>query len=563
MADDFKPFESIGLCFSGGGYRATFFALGVVSYLNKIKYKETSLLENVEAISTVSGGTLLGVAYSKAAQEPNFDFEIFFKKFYGLFEPSNDKLLETAINKLEDNSVWEKNPHKKRSLINAFALTYAEMDLFKGDFKPFKNTTSKHLKHVCFNATDFSFGLAFRFQNTGMFGNSPLNNKQLNALKYNVQLGDVVASSSCFPLGFEPLVFPDDYFEDQKTADYKSLKSLERFIDGIGIMDGGITDNQGIGSMMNISEQNGRDSELDLIIVNDVGSFKMEPWQSDTSSIKNGSSLKQNISKILSYFQVKPLYWIILLIGIVLLVLNSFKLINNTAWVSLYILGSIITGIGITLTFLGVLAGIGKSIGIGWIKNIFKKSVPKALIDDVVSFDKLNINLVKRMLQDRMTSTVKMVNDIFLKQIRRLNYDLLYSKADLNHKIITSTVYELNGEKTAYTNSFKYNKAIKPAPSTLLKSIGLTASETPTTLWWDKTDITKNRMDTLIACGQFTTCYKLLDYILELKKDTEFQNIDSDAIHELYKLLLKDWKAFNENPLFLVEELKPELNFNA
>ena len=556
MLDNFKPFNSIGLCFSGGGYRATFFALGVVSYLNKIKYKEKALLENVEAISTVSGGTLLGVAYAKAAQEPDFDFNLFFKKFYSLFEPEKDKLLETAINKLENDAIWKEHPHKKRSLINAFALTYAEMEIFKGNFKPFKNTTSKHLKHVCFNATDFSFGLAFRFQNTGDFGNRPLKSSQLKELKYEILLGDIVASSSCFPLGFEPLIFPDDYFEDQNTSDYKALKSLDQFINGVGIMDGGITDNQGIGSMMNISEQNGRDRELDLIIVNDVGSFKMEPWLHDDSSIKKSSTLKNSISKILNNFQLKPLYWIILLIGIGIIILNSLKLINNNAWISLYILGSIITGIGLTLTLLGVIAGVIKNFGTSWFKNLFKKNVPEVLIDDVASFEKLNISLIQRMLNDRLTSTVKMVNDIFLKQIRRLNYDLLYSKESLNHKRITSTVYELNGEKTAYTNSFKYNKDIKPAPSKVLKSIGLTASETPTTLWWDKTDISKNRMDTLIACGQFTTCYKLIDYILKLKKDPETQNVDKVAIDYLYKLLLKDWKAFNENPLFDLETLK-------
>jgi len=558
MEEDFKPFESIGLCFSGGGYRATFFALGVVSYLNKIKFKENSLLENVEAISTVSGGTLLGVAYSKAAKESDFKFELFFKKFYSLFEPSNDKLLETAINKLNDDAVWKEHSYKKRSLVNAFALTYAEMDIFNGDFKSFENTTSKHLKHFCFNATDFSFGLVFRFQNTGMFGNKALNNSHLNKLKYDIQMGDVVASSSCFPLGFEPLIFPDDYFKNQSTTDYKSLKSLEYFIDGIGIMDGGITDNQGIGSMMNISKQTGRDRKLDLIIVNDVGSFKMEPWVSDNSSITNGSSLKSNISKILGYFKVKPLYLMVLLTGVVILILNSLKLINNNAWVSLYILGSIITGIGLTLTFLGVIAAIAKKLGKSWFKYIFNKKVPEVLIDDVESFDNLNINLVHRMLQDRLTSTVKMVSDIFLKQMRRLNYHLLYSKTALEHKIISSTVYELNGEKTSYTNTFKYNKDIKPAPSKLLKNIGLTASETPTTLWWDKTDISKNRMDTLIACGQFTTCYNLINYVLELKKVAENENIDTGGIDELHKLLLKDWRAFNKNPLFLVEDLKPK-----
>lgn len=554
--EPFTPFESIGLCFSGGGYRATFFALGVVSYLNKIKYKEVSLLENVEAISTVSGGTLLGVAYAKAAQEPDFNFELFFKKFYSLFEPENDQLLKKAISKLEDNEVWKKNPYKKRSLINAFALTYAEMDIFKGDFKPFKNTTSKHLKHVCFNATDFSFGLAFRFQNTGLFGNKILNNTHINKLKYNIELGDIVASSSCFPLGFEPLIFPDDYFKNQNTTAYKSLKSLDRFINGVGIMDGGITDNQGIGSMMNISEQSSRKRKLDLIIINDVGTFKMEPWESDTSSINNGLSLKHNVSKILNYFEIKPLYWLILLLGITIIILNSLELINNKAWVSLYILGSIITGVGLTLTFLGIITGIAKKVGASWFSNIFEKNVPKVILDDLVSFNNLNINLVQRMLKDRVTSSVKMVNEIFLIQIRRLNYDLLYTKPAIKNKIITSTVSELNGKKTAYTNAFKYNKAIEPAPSKLLKSIGLTASETPTTLWWDKTDIAKNRMDTLIACGQFTTCYKLLDYILELKKDTENQNFNNVEIDELYKLLLKDWKAFNENPLFVLEGLK-------
>ena len=557
MEKELKPFQSIGLCFSGGGYRATFFALGVISYLDKINYKDSNLLENVEAISTVSGGTLLGVAYAKAAQNSTFNFNSFFKEFYNTFKPENDKLLATAIAKFEDDDVWENNPHKKRTLINAFALTYAEMDLFKGSFELFKNSNSKHLKQVCFNATDFSFGLPFRFQNTGNFGNKPLHNSQIKKLQFKTQLGDIVASSSCFPLGFEPIVYPDDYYKDQNSNDYKALKSLDRFIDGVGIMDGGITDNQGIGSMINMSKRSQKKGELDLIMINDVGSFKMNPWKSDTSSIKKTTSLKENISKILNYFSFKPIYWILLLVGILIIIVNSLELIKNNSWTSLYIIGSIISGIGFTLSILGGVGSILKSIGKSWFKKVFKKNVPEALIDDISSFNSLSISLVERMIKDRVSSTLTMVNDIFLKQIRRLNYNLLYSKPSLNYRITTSTVYELNGEKTAYTSTFKYNKEIKPAPSTVLKNIGLTASETPTTLWWDKTDVSKNRMETLISCGQFTTCYKLLDYILELKKDEELkEKIDISAIDKLYKLLLKDWKKFNENPLFLVEKLK-------
>ena len=89
MATDFIPFKSIGLCFSGGGYRATFFSLGVLAYLDRIKYQDNSLLENVEAISSVSGGTILGVAYSKAAQENEFNSII-------LNDPSSSSAISTV-----------------------------------------------------------------------------------------------------------------------------------------------------------------------------------------------------------------------------------------------------------------------------------------------------------------------------------------------------------------------------------------------------------------------------------------------------------------------------------
>ena len=63
-------------------------------------------------------------------------------------------------------------------------------------------------------------------------------------------------------------------------------------------------------------------------------------------------------------------------------------------------------------------------------------------------------------------------------------------------------------------------------------------------------------METLIACGQFTACYELMDYILELKKGENSIIEDFTEIDKLYKTLKKDWKAFNDKPLWLVDELK-------
>ncbi len=575
MTKDFIPLKSIGLCFSGGGYRATFFSLGVVSYLHKIQYQGRPLVDNVEAVSTVSGGTLFGVAYSKAVQDPNFQFEEFFQKFYANFDPDKDKLLQTAIAKLSNDQVWKDHPHKKRSLINAFALTYADMDIYQGDFGLFAKPTAPNLKYVCFNATDFSFGLVFRFQNTGKFGNNPLGKSEVTKIKNDIQLADIVASSSCFPLGFEPLVFPDDYISDQESSEYKSVKNLELFTDGVGIMDGGIADNQGIGSMLRISERRKDENdpkkkrELDLIIVSDVASYKMTPWQPEPKAIYEGDNLKTKTSKILSYFGVKPLYWITLLVGVLLIVLNSFEIIKGQSWPALYIIGGIITGVGILLTIFGIVAGTVKSFAVNWVSSMFRKNVPKPLVDDVLTFRKLRLDLVQRMLTERISTTVVMVNDIFLKQIRRLNYKFLYFKKGREFRSVTSTVYQLNGAKTVYGRQ-PFNKAITTKPSTLLENVALTASETPTTLWWDKTDIAKGRMDTLIACGQFTTCYTLMDYIIKLKKkndenkeknkkddkDIELSEAALKDMDALYEALEADWKKFNKNPMFHVETLK-------
>jgi hypothetical protein len=146
--------------------------------------------------------------------------------------------------------------------------------------------------------------------------------------------------------------------------------------------------------------------------------------------------------------------------------------------------------------------------------------------------------------KERISSSTKMLTDVFLKQLRRINYDLIYASKGLKNKIITSTVYQLNGQKKLYSKRFNTNKDIIPIPSKQLKSIALTASKTPTALWWDQTDIATDRMDALIACGQFTTCYNLMDYILELKT----QNIVTDELDELFNQLNKDWIRFNKNP---------------
>lgn len=258
-------FENIALAFSGGGYRASSFGLGVLSYLKQVQFKDKSLLEHVKGLSTVSGGTLMGATYA-CYMAKGERFETFYDNFYKVLD--DDRLLGVALEKLDSDELW-KASHKRRSLINAFALAYHDL-LTKENFKFLKQNKS-HLEDICFNATDFSFGLAFRFQTTGRFGNYRLYNSHLKQLADDMKIADAIASSSCFPIGFEPLLMPDDYVSDHNSETYKAIKAKDEFKKGVGIMDGGIVDNQGIGSIMNAEVRRVNDGKsYDLIMVCDV-----------------------------------------------------------------------------------------------------------------------------------------------------------------------------------------------------------------------------------------------------------------------------------------------------
>ena len=155
------------------------------------------------------------------------EFETFYTHFYNVL--NEDKLLGIALEKLASNELWETS-YKKQSLINAFALTYAEL-LTDGTFKDIlkdKNNKS-HLEDICFNATDFSFGLAFRFQTTGDFGNYRLKNTNLTKLSVDMKLADAIASSSCFPTGFEPLIIARRLCHRQKNRHLHCHKTARLF----------------------------------------------------------------------------------------------------------------------------------------------------------------------------------------------------------------------------------------------------------------------------------------------------------------------------------------------
>jgi len=314
--------------------------------------------------------------------------------------------------------------------------------------------------------------------------------------------------------------------------------------------------------MQLLNDRRDDDKKLDLIIVNDVSSFKMEPWVQQKENIADEqSTIAQSLTKIAGFFTVKPLYWLLLILGIIMIFshfffTNDYCMPCTSLW--FYSIGLLSSGVGVLLVLIGLFLEFKKKKIKVNINSFLEKNVPRPILNEADAFKNLDISLVQRMLTNRMTSSVKMINEVFLKQIRRLNYKLLYSTPELQNKHITTTVYSLNGLATPYTGGqFKFNKDIKPEPSKKLTATGLIASNASTSLWWGKNDMDINRMDSLIACGQFTMCYELIEYVLKLQKSVidnkiTISKIDQDALAILLEDLLKDWQAFNMSPTFMV-----------
>lgn len=547
-------FENIALTFSGGGYRASTFSLGILSYFNDLEFKKGKLLDKVKGLSTVSGGTLTGATFSSDMANGK-TFSEFYTNFYAVLK--EDKLLGIALNKLETNKVW-RNSTKRRTLINAFALSYKEL-LTDSTFEEIKDNKNSHLEDICFNATDFSFGLAFRFQTTGDFGNYRLKNDNLTDLSKQMKLADAIASSSCFPMGFEPMVMPDDYVDDHNNSSYIALKTQDLYKDGVGVMDGGIVDNQGIGSIIkadNRRKNAPNKSQYDLIMVCDVGSYFMDPWKhAENKEAKDWGKLTVKGALLRIKKIVNQTWWFLLplLAGILIWVFNFIS--SQSIW-AVY-LSTFLAVIGLCgLIFTIIISLFKKKLDkkLKWLMGI----MPHFIKDKLQFFDDLKLRLVERMLEERGTSAFKMINDIFLKQIRRLNYNLFYSDDKLKNRRITALIYQLTEEQFVKTESDEMSAKQGEEhidttilfPGDRIFAAAKIAREMETTLWFNEEDIKVERLKNLVSCGQFTACYNLLVYCNKLKK-RGVDTVDAKLLDETINRLNSDWEKFVENPYWL------------
>src|SRR5438093_1207235 len=284
----------VGLALSGGGFRASFFHIGVLAWL-----AERGVLPAVEVLSCVSGGSILGAQYYLMVRDllqRRRDRDVTEQDYVDLVEQLQREFLAGVQRNVRTRALAELStslrmivqPHyaRTRRLGELYEkLLYARVQdgggtqerwldsLFinppdTSGFSPPRDNWMRSTKVpiLVVNATALNTGHNWQFTASWM-GEPPESvdaetdiNDRLRRMYYDqapgrykrMRLGRAVAASSCVPGLFEPIAFPRLY--PDRT---------------VSLVDGGVHDNQGAASLL--------DQDCTVLLISDAsGQMKSE-----------------------------------------------------------------------------------------------------------------------------------------------------------------------------------------------------------------------------------------------------------------------------------------------
>jgi predicted acylesterase/phospholipase RssA len=267
----------VGLALSGGGFRASFFHLGVMARL-----AEVDALRSIDVLSTVSGGSIFGAQYylevqnllEKATQMPGRDdyLKIIEKLQQDFVKGVESNIRMRAFANFADNlrMIFDKGYSRSHKLGELYeSELYAKVNDGKGQqprsmpdllvnpgygshgtqtFNPKFHNWRRRAKVpvLLLNTTSLNSGHNWFFTASWM-GEPPEQeeidcNERYRRLYYSqapqhlqrFRLGHAAAASSCVPGLFEPLVL-DNLYPDRTVK----------------LVDGGVHDNQGVQGLLN------------------------------------------------------------------------------------------------------------------------------------------------------------------------------------------------------------------------------------------------------------------------------------------------------------------------
>ena len=453
----------------------------------------------------------------------------------------DEDLMTLALRVLNDEKT-----NRDASVIKIMADIYDEK-LFGGAvmgdiIKNFGNVTVKDYTAL---ATDFDNSLPFRFRLTeerrtlssngvrtsyGVFGNNQHNIKR--SIVNDITLGEALACSSCFPCGFEPMMYPVDF----------KVSGQDDFPDGdmkpFGIMDGGIVDNQGIDPLLLAEERMRKyrggtrtDKALDLIIINDVaGSKEMKGFASWTNKLCDGLG-KLTIGRLRNYGLV------ILVVMMVFFI--AMLLVGNGFWL----------GVAATLLLLAV---VGNCAG-AWVKNKLFGWIRGTFVGNRADFlSHMKFAVFESLAMNRANSVIDMTSEVFLRRMRQVNYNNLYEDPEWHNRLMSNMVKALRPDERWSRRTSRMINGVDLIPSTVIQDNSQLAAKMGTTLWFTQEMKDQKMPEALMSAGQYTMCYNLICYIDKIQNDNTNLSTAHAQLVAVLPQLLDAWQEFQKNPHYML-----------
>lgn len=524
----------IALSFSGGGFRAAMFHLGTLHYLHHLRYEDgCRLLDEVNTLSTISGGSITGLWYMMHVCKEH-DIENSIKELYEILTMSDlpSKAIEAISSDCFDRCSLI------REMVELYDCLLFNNETFKVILDKIDN---QHIHHFSANGTDFSNGIAFRFQasrkiinaepeySRGIIGNN--RHKLPWQIAEQIKLSEILAVSSCFPGGFEPMRFPEDFEFSKKNKNADFVKNLLPF----DLMDGGIVDNQGIEPILLASMQMTYDNpeaqgdtkfpSHDLIIVSDVACAQLGEYK----------RFNVNFWKWLSLKRINTIVFFVVLLPLVSGVL-SYKY-------------QCPIGIGASLATFVIFIIIGFLLC--WLESklfsFIKDAAPFTV--DKRAIRRYRFYKIGKLAESRLKSLLHLAQAVFMKPIRQMRYNALYENERWRNRCISNNINELSSH-----GSWKWKRGFPEylKPSDEIKATSDLANSFGTTLWFTEKDKTNGVPEALFVSGQYTICMNLLEYIEKLKQNKNNTTTFHTRLMTLEKTLRDDWDAFQKNPKALM-----------
>ncbi len=243
-----EPRPGIGLCLSGGGYRAMLFHLGALWRLN-----EFGLLRKLVRISSVSGGSITAGVLGLRWKALTFDATDVATNLESLVVQPIRNLADTTIDR---GSIIRGILLPRESVADEVAAEYRKYLFGNATLQDLPSDTEG--PRFVINATNVQTKVIWRFSKPFM------GDYRVGLIRNpKVELAVAVSASSAFPPFLSPAELklnPADF--DRTTAPRKDSLQFEPYTSDVLLTDGGVYDNLGLETVW---------KDYDTVLVSDGG----------------------------------------------------------------------------------------------------------------------------------------------------------------------------------------------------------------------------------------------------------------------------------------------------